>query len=209
VRFSADRNATMGAMRGYRRRWWLSGVFTSNPLARGVDRAEGWAVGVALAVVIGAVPVSIDVSQAIQASEAKTIAAAAATRHPVDAVAVTATEAKTRGTATTYWAHLQWFDRSVTHQDTVRVPQPMKAGDRIPIWVDDDTGNRTAPPRTEADARAGGVGAGLMLWLMTAGLTGGALSLMRRLLDRMRYRRWDRDLRVLVGDSGGSNAHNS
>jgi len=195
-------------VKGRRRRWWLSSVFTSNPLARRVDRAEGWAVGVALAVVIGAVPVSIDVSHTIQASEAKTIAVAAATRHPVDAVAVTASEAKTRGTATTYWARLQWFDRSVTHQDTVRVPQPMKAGDRIPIWVD-DTGKRTTPPRTEADARAGGIGAGLMLWLMVAALTGWAVSLLRRLFDRLRYRGWDRDIQVLVGYGDGSNAHNS
>jgi hypothetical protein len=196
------------AVMGHRRRWWLLRAFTSNPLTRRIDRVEGWAVGVAMTVVIGAVPVSVDFAQTMQASEVKTIEAAAATRHTVDAVAVAPSEAKTRGTATTYWARLQWFDRSATHEDTVKVPHPMKAGDRTPVWVT-DAGDLTAAPRTAADARAGGIGAGLMLWLMVAALTGWAVSLLRRLFDRLRYRGWDRDIQVLVGYGDGSNAHNS
>jgi hypothetical protein len=191
-----------------RRRWWLFSAATGNPLVRSVDRAEGWLAAAFLAAVIGAVPISVDFSQMVQASETKAIEAAAATRHSVDAVAMAPSETRSQGAATTYWTHLQWFDTSAKHERTVKVPAPMRSGDRTLVWVD-NSGNLTSAPRTQADARAGGVGAGLMLWFVIAALAAGALRTMRRCLDRLRDRLWERDLHVLVGNGGGSTAHNT
>jgi hypothetical protein len=197
-----------GPVRLRHRRWWLFATLASNPLARPVDRAERWVVSIVLAIAIGAVPVSIDFSQTIEASEAAAIKTAKATRHSVEAVALSASETRSQGSTSTNWAHLQWFDRSATRDRTVEVPHAMKAGDRTPVWVN-DSGNLTAPPRNEADAVAGGIGAGVMLWLVTAALAAWGLSMMRRFLDHLRYRGWDRDLQLLVGNGGGSTAHNT
>jgi hypothetical protein len=198
MRFVAGRSAPVATWSLPRRRWWLFSAVTGNPLVRSVDRAEGWFAAAALAAVVGAVPISVDFAQMVQASETKAIEAAAATRHSVDAVAMAPSETRSQGAATTYWTHLQWFDTSVKHERTVKVPAPMRSGDRTLVWVD-DSGELTSAPRTQADARAGGVGAGLMLWLWT----------IRRCLDRLRDRLWERDLHVVFGNGGGSTAHNT
>ena len=157
-----------------RRRWWLLSALTSNPLVRSVDRVEGWIAAFVLAAVIGAVPVSVDFAQMVQTSEAKAIQTAAATRHAVDAVALGPSVARSQGTATTYWAHLRWFDKSVTQERTVKVVNPMKSGDRTQIWVD-DSGQLKSAPRNQADAKAGGIGAGFMLWFVIAAVAAGEI----------------------------------
>ena len=42
------------------------------------------------------------------------------------------------------------------------------------------------------------------LWLLCLAAVAGALEVLRRVLDRVRHRGWDRDLRLLVDNGGGS-----
>jgi hypothetical protein len=173
-----------------------------------VDRAECWSVALVLAALVAAIPVAIDVARAVESAESRTIAVEATTRHPVEAVALAPSEVRTREPATSHQADVQWFDQSAKRTRVAKVPHPVRTGDRIRLWVNDN-GDLTSAPRDTGDALASGVGAGLMFWLSMAVLAHGILCVLHRLIDRRRYRTWDRDLRILVGYGGGSTAHDA
>ena len=190
-----------------RRRWWVLRAFGRNPLVRTVDRAEAWAVVGVLVGLFIALFIAADVSDAIEASELRVIQVEASQRHPVDAVATSASEQKQQGTAVVNRVNVRWFGGAQTQERTVRVQTAVASGEPVRLWFD-DAGQIRPAPRDAADAVASGIGAGVILWLAIVALATWALTVLRRLLDRRRARGWDRALQTVVGNGGGSTAHN-
>jgi hypothetical protein len=189
-----------------RRRWWVLRLLTRNPLLRPVDRVEGWAVLLVVGSLVAAVFLAFHVSDRVTLSEAAAIKREVATRHSVQAGVVAPAERRQQGAATTFWAHLQWFNGSETQDATIRVPHSVKPGDHVQIWLDDHS-DVTSAPRSPDDAAASGTGAGILLWSVLAGLGIWLLTLLRKVLDRRRYRAWDQALVELAGYGGSP--HNS
>jgi hypothetical protein len=187
------------------RRWWLVRALGRNHMVRAVDRVEALAVlaGVLLVAMVGLQCSSI--SDSVYASRSRTIAAEAATRHQVEATVVTDSTADAKTTqqsAQRYSTQIRWFAQNTSRDKVVKLAQPVKAGDHVPVWLDEH-GNASTPPRTDADARADAVGAVALLLALAAGLAFGAVALLRWLLDRLRYRSWDRGLHWLLVENGG------
>jgi hypothetical protein len=192
---------------GRRRRWWVVRALRGHPLARLVDRLEALAVVAAIVLVAGAVFAALACHDVVYASRSETIAAEATARHPVEATAIHADKPKPRGpgpaSTAQYSVHVEWFAQNATRDGVVKADRVLKPGDRLRIWVD-DRGEVTRAPRTDADARADAAVVSVLLWLLCAAVVAGAMAALRRALDRVRYRGWDRSLRLLIEDSGGS-----
>lgn len=191
------------------RRWWLARALGRSRLVRPVDRVEAWAVIAGLVLVLLAAQYCSIVSDGIYASRSQTIAAQASSRHQADAVATAAStpDAKTAQQAVQrYTVHIQWLAQNATHDKTVKLDHAVTAGDHVPVWLD-DRGNATSPPLTNADAKADAVGGAVLLWVLAASLIAGGVVVLRRVLNRLRYRSWDRGLRWLLVDGGGPGAH--
>jgi hypothetical protein len=184
------------------RRWWLRGALRRGPIVRTVDRIEAYAVVACIVLLAFAVHPAVDVAQSVYTTSSAAFAKETATRHLVEAVALEAGRPTAQGPGAAYSAHVQWFSRNETHDKLIRMDHAVKSGDHVRIWVTDE-GKATSPPRNDSDARADSVGAGAVVWLaaLAAGLC--ALAVLRRGLDRLRYRAWDRDLRTLVDNDGG------
>lgn len=189
-------------------RWWVACAFSRRPLVRGADRVEAWALIVGLVAIIGAAFPAMAVGHMGYAARAQTIAAETAARHPVEAIALAASIAdptQVESTSTSFLVHVRWTAQNVTHDDVSKVEQPVKAGQPVRIWLN-DAGKVTTPPQTDTDAHIDAIGAVALLWLVFAALIGVALATLRTVLGRSRDRKWDRELRELVEDGGGSAA---
>jgi hypothetical protein len=189
------------------RRSWTVRALGRHPLTRRADRVQAWAVVGAVVLLIFAAHHAADYSRTAYAARSQTYAAEAASRHPVDATAVTDGSTSTKGPISaatlTYSAHVQWFTHNATHDGMVKVDHPVKAGEHVGIWVTED-GTVTTPPLTDDNAHADAIGVAALMWLMCVALVGGAFEMLRRGLDRVRRRAWDRELQLLVDDCGGS-----
>lgn len=145
----------------------------------------------------------VGLGHVIDAERAALFAREAATRHSAEATAVSAAKAPTPTQAPGYTVHVQWVSQNVTHDDVMRVSRDVRPGDKVPVWLDEQ-GKLTQAPRTAADATADAVASAVLLWLVALSAVVGALYGLRRLVDRARYRAWDRDLhRLLVDNDGG------
>ena len=189
-------------------RWWAMRAFGSGPLLRGTDRVEAWILVVGFVAVIAAVVPAMALGHVGYAARSQTITAEAAARHPMEAVALddsTADPTQVESASTSFLAHVRWNTQNVAHEDYSKVGQPVRAGQSVRIWLD-DAGRVTTPPQTDADARVDAAGAVAISWLGFAALIGVAMVSFRTALGRTRDGRWDRGLRALVDDGGGSAA---
>ncbi|WP_443677846.1 Rv1733c family protein [Mycolicibacterium baixiangningiae] len=176
------------------------------PLVRLVDRVEAGAALTAAALLIVAGFFAAQVSTSVRTDHMHAVGMDAANRHPIEAVALERSQVKPQRPITTFTVPVQWFANGGTRDKTVEIQHPVKAGDRVRLWIDAQ-GNAVSAPRSEADARASGVGAGLGFWLLSLCVVATALVVLRRALNRVRYRAWDRGLLLLVGKGGGSTAY--
>ena len=100
-------------------------------------------------------------------------------------------------------ADLRWSARNTVHEAVTTVDGPVKAGDRVQIWVT-DRGNATTPPPTDSDANVMTIGTVALIWLALVAVVAAAYAVLRSALNRARDRRWDRGWRELVENGGGS-----
>lgn len=187
-------------------RWWLLRAFGRHPLIRPVDRVHGWAVLIAVAVLVGAALVAGRFADDVYAQRLETFATEAATRHPVDAVAVHAQRVIGDSTPL-YSVRVRWTaaagpDRGHPQERTLQLDHAVADGQAVHLWVD-DRNDVTRAPRTHVDAGADAFGAAVAAWSVALAIVLGALTAVRRALDRRRHRAWDADLLLLVGDGGG------
>jgi hypothetical protein len=189
-----------------RRSWAVRALF-GHPLARRVDRVGASAIVAALVLLILAAVGAAQVRDVLYADRSKTIAAEASTRHPVEATAVHAAKARPMGPAQgaplTYTVDVEWFAKNTTRNATVTVDHPVATGGHVPVWLDGD-GRVAGPPQTNANAEVDANGLAILLWLVCAGAVAAVGAVIRRALNRVRYRGWDRDLVTLIEDGGGS-----
>jgi len=189
-------------------RWWVKCAFGRGPLLRRADRIEAWGLVVGFVAVIAAAVPAMAVGHVGYAARAQTIAAEAASRHPVNAVALgdsTASPTQAESPSTSFLAHVRWNAQGSAHEDYSTVEQPVRAGQSVRIWLD-DAGKVTTPPQTADDARVDAAGTVAIAWLGFAALIGVAMAMFRAAVGRARDRRWDRGLEALVDDGGGSAA---
>jgi hypothetical protein len=192
-------------------RWWTTRAFGRHPLARGADRVEAWAIVVGILMLIVAVYPAMGVGQLGYAARSHAIAVEAATRHPVEATAVGTSRSDpsmSDSTTATFLVPVRWLAQNTTHDATTKVEQPVKAGDKVRIWLDDE-GRITSAPLTEADARIEMIGTVVLSWLLACAMVGGAFVVLRRALHRSRDRGWERGLLELVDNGGGSTTRKS
>jgi len=172
---------------------------------------EAWAIIVGVLLLVAAAYPAVAVGRLGYDARSHTIAAEAAKRHPVDAMALGSGRADptmSESTTTTFMVNVRWNSKTATHEATVKADRPAKVGDHVRIWLD-DKGSVTSPPVTAADLRIEMFGTVALLWLLIAALIGGAFALARNALDRSRNRGWDRGLMELVDNGGGSTTRKS
>jgi hypothetical protein len=187
-------------------RWWTRRALGRSPLSRRADRTEAWAILAGLVLLIGAVFPAMAVGEVGYAARSGANAVEAATRHAVDATAVANSKADpviSDAVPTTFSVRVRWFAHNETHDAVTKVDRPVKAGDRVPVWVD-DRGDLTTAPLTDDDVHLVAAGTAALVWLAAAIAVGAAFAVLRAALERSRNRAWDRELYELVGNGGGS-----
>jgi hypothetical protein len=155
---------------------------------------------------LAAVYPAVVLAQMGYAAHAHTVSAEAATRHPVEATALGNSKSNpttSEAVATTFSVPVRWFAQNATQDTVTKVDQPVKAGDDVRIWLDDQ-GKVTTPPHSDIDGHVLAIGTAALVWLALAALVGGAFATLWRALERSRDRGWDRELQELVGNGGGS-----
>lgn len=187
-------------------RMWTARALGRSPLTRAADRVQAWAVVIAFVMLVAAVFPASAVGRLGYEAHSQAVAADATSRHPVDATALGVSKADASGSespTTTFMVNVRWSARNTTYESVARVDGPVKAGDRVQIWTNDQ-GSVTTPPPPDTDDRLMEIRAGALAWLMMAALILGGFVLLRIRLNHVRDRRWDRSWRELVENGGGS-----
>jgi hypothetical protein len=100
---------------------------------------------------------------------------------------------------------VQWTEGTRVRTEQITSPSMAKTGDSLTIWLN-DAGKVVAAPLTVADAKlSAGVATGTV-WGALVVFAALAAFLIRRGLDRSRYRSWERELHLLAyNDDGWAN----
>lgn len=182
------------------RRWRIARVFGRNPLLRSSDRIEALVVVAAVVVSLVALPVVSVVGIAVYGARDRLATEQARTRH---AVMATVTDTKVANASV---VQAMWHTATGEHFDPVRSDEPVRVGDHLRIWLDDQ-GNQVAPPVSASSAVAVAVVSSLAsLVLLVAAMTS-LVAVARMRLDRARDAQWDREIRCLQDDNGGRKNH--
>ena len=180
-------------------RWRCVRLFGRNPLIRPSDRVEALVLALAVVVVLLAAPIAAAVGTAVYDSRRHVYAEQAQIRRTVTATVIGDSVALNPPTKT-MTVPARWFAAGAEHTGAVKTRQPVKFGDQIGIWVDQN-GSQVGPPMRTAVHEA--VAAALAIWLgvviAAAALFGGS----RAALNRLRHARWQYGCDNLAGDAGG------
>jgi hypothetical protein len=167
-----------------------------NPLARGVDRAEGTVVLLFVLLALVLVPVMLTLGSLTYASFAAESEQQDRTRHETVAVLTEdapAASMSTRGTVdggkSKVAARWQLPD-GTTRTGRVDADNGSKAGAEVSVWLD-ESGNPVDRPMSTADVVSAGVLVAVSGWLAAVGLLALASWGLHRALDRRRYRAWE------------------
>jgi hypothetical protein len=85
---------------------------------------------------------------------------------------------------------------------------PVKAGQRIEVWLDHD-GGQVDPPTPASRATVDGVIVAAMLQLIVSVTVGLLVAALRFSLDRRREAQWEHELRSLIDDNRGRSSTQS
>lgn len=181
-----------------RLRPWRVRIARSNPLVRRADRIEALVLALAIVVSALAVPWALYVHATVYAQELRAIDEQVATRHVVDAVALSGSTTAGRGLGAAPTAHAQWMDGQSSRTGMVRAAG-VKAGDHIQIWVD-QSNQPTSAPQDRSMVPADSAATAIVMWLSVVLVCGAFAAIARIALDHRRYRGWDRELRELLGN---------
>lgn len=179
------------------RRWWMFRVFGRNPLLRRADRIEALIIMFAIAVSLSAAAVAGAVGTAVYDARHHLYVNEARTRHAVTATVINATVERESGTDV---VQASWPDGRGQRTGLLRWDEPVNAGQRIRIWVD-NSGSRVDPPTRISRAGADAFGIGWGIWFsVTLGTASVATWAFSR-LDRMRDAQWERAIECLADDN--------
>ena len=122
------------------RRWWLVPALGRSRVVRAVDRVEALVVVASLALVLFAALYCSSLADAFYTSRSHTVAAEAATHHRIDATATAASTAEPKTVQQAiqrYTVHVRWLAQNVTREKDLTLDHAVKAGDHVPVWLDD------------------------------------------------------------------------
>ena len=186
--------------------WWLLRAYRRrNPLVRGTDRVELFFVALGVLVVLVATACAGALGTAVHDARSREYLAEAQTRHSVIGTAIedsTTVLRIDRNSVTS--VNARWQVDGIEHVNHFTVPDPVKTGAPLVIWLNRN-GNRVDAPTPASRAGVDAVVAALMFWLTAAFTVTGLICLTRSGLNRRRIRGWDRDLQSLVHDGGNGN----
>jgi hypothetical protein len=182
------------------RRWWIGRLFARNPLLRFIDRIEALAMVLGIGLSLLGVPVAGAVGTDVYAARGSTYADDARTRHTVSAT-VTETAAASSDTGTVD-GQARWQTDGVTHTASFEAPVPVKVGDRVDIWVDEN-GNEVDPPAPTSRAGFDAVSVAVPIELVVVAASGALVGATRWWLARIRDARWESGLKALADGGGG------
>ncbi len=187
------------------RRWQIGRVFGRNPLLRRTDRIEALLVLFALVALVVAIPVAGVVGAAVHGARDRLYVQEAHARHTVTATVVDANAATDQGSGPVV-VQARWPVAAGERTGSFEHATPVKAGERIEIWVDTDGNLATAP--TPASHAVCDAVAATMATLLVVGFAMTALvGTVRSRLDRARDAQWEREIRCLQEDGGQTNRH--
>ncbi|MDV3130110.1 hypothetical protein M1247_34765 [Mycobacterium sp. 21AC1] len=168
---------------------------------RRADRVEALTVVLMMIAAVLIIPFAAGVGDDLHAEALRTAEAQAKTRIPVQATATADSETTLEAPSPSI-VNVQWTAAGSVHTGAVRPPGPVKSGDHVQIWIDDQ-GRRVPPPISASSAAAYGNGAAVATWLGAALVGVLAIAATRRLANRYRYRVWSSELQVLLDRGDG------
>jgi hypothetical protein len=181
-------------------------LFSRNPLVRASDRIESAIVALTLLLIVTATACAGIVGTAIYDAKAQTYREQAQTRHAVMATAVTDGEPAVPPETTAFTVQARWRLTGIEHADLLGWNTSVKAGEQLPIWID-DLGNRVEKPSPVEDAAVDAVSAAVIGWLIVIAAIAQVVVVVRAHASRMRDAQWERDIRLLVDEDGGRTNH--
>ncbi|WP_236790887.1 hypothetical protein [Amycolatopsis sp. GM8] len=176
------------------RRWVACA--SGNPLVRTEDRIEATVLVLALLVVLAAVPFAFAFGSSTYAAQRESAVAAAADRHPASAVLLAdappplvTPQGVAVGAVRSVEASWRLPDGDV-RTGVVSAAGGSAAGSTVQIWLDGN-GNAVAAPPAPDVALVAAIAVAALGWLAVALVAGGMFWLVRLVLDRRRYARWE------------------
>jgi hypothetical protein len=163
-----------------------------NPISRGVDRLEGFSLVVFVVFAVLLVPIMLMAGSLTYGSIITTAEQQARTRHQVVATLLEDTMKTSADGSGPYRVRARWLSAEGPRTGRVLADKGLQTGDRIRIWLDEKGRPVTAP----AGAGEAALAAALVVitgWLTAAGVLGLVHGGVKRLLDRRRYREWERE----------------
>ena len=181
-------------------RWRLAQARGRNPLVRFTDRVEVAVLGLAAVALLAAIPFAGAVGTAVHDEHAQMYAAQRHDRHQVPATASADSTWGARGAAAVFQA--RWRPGDVENAGAYTYNAPVKDVSPVAVWVDNQ-GRQVSPPAPNWQAGADAVVAAVGLWLCVAAGAALLVALVRGGLRHARYNAWNRNIAILVHDSGG------
>jgi hypothetical protein len=187
-------------------RWYLRAL-GRHPLVRSTDRAEALSVLAVVVLALIAIPMATMLYDQTYVDRMNTVAEQAQTRHSVQATVVHGSTGLPTDFDTPAYVTAQWKEGSEVRSEQIVSPATVATGESLTVWLDDD-GTVTGAPLQPVDAELSALGIAVVAWgLGVLFLIFGATAI-RRILDRLRDRAWERELRLLTyNDDGWANRH--
>jgi hypothetical protein len=183
--------------------WWVLRACGRNPLVRGIDRLELLIISLGILVVLVAAACSGALGTAVHDARSSVYTAQAQTRRTVIARAIDdSTIVFGDDEYPTARVNARWQANGSEHTASFTMPQDIKTGDSLRIWVDAN-GNSVDAPTPTSQAGVDAVGVAYTAWLTMALAAAGLICLGRSRLKRQRDSAWEREIRCLVDDDSG------
>src|SRR5690349_12090091 len=183
------------------RLWVLRGL-ARNPLARVTDRVEAIAILVVLATALLVVPIAAQSGSDVYEAQMRAITEQTRSQHQVDAEVIRGTVQGAQRYSTGLPVLVQWREGSQTRTGRTTFPTPTATGQRVVIWLDKQ-GTIVDAPEREADAELSAFVRSAGVWLGSVALSVLIAYLVRRMLDRVRAKAWERELQLLAHNDDG------
>ena len=177
--------------------WWGLQVFCRNPLVRNSDRIEAGIIGVAILVVLIAVPFVGALGTAVHDNHSRMYAEEARSKHLAAATALSDSATTSKRDTSGIVVRARWSADGSERASEFTTDHDVKAGDHLDVWVDGN-GNQVDAPAPPSRAAVDAVSVALVTWESVA-LGAAALAVAARTrLNHWREVAWDREFRLLV-----------
>jgi hypothetical protein len=183
--------------------WWVLRACGRNPLVRGSDRLELLITALGILVVLVAAACAGALGTAVHEARSSVYSVQAQTRRTVIARAIDdSTIVFGDDEYPTVRVNARWQANGSEHTGTFTLPEDIKTGDPLRIWVDANGTSVDAPTPT-SQAGVDAVGVAYTAWLTMAVAAAGLICWGRSRLERQRDSAWEREIRCLVDDDSG------